>query len=216
VVVPASAEGFESCDFGVNVVGLDVEVHSLLGRLLVASELQENADLGVGQLEFPVDRAARLRQLFLGGVQGGGPETHARVEVVNVDHEVNKAAAMGHDASIKLAVLVGRVEFGPPKSAAGVRTVTLPVVARDVLRAHLARFTPADPEALIFTGAKGKHLRASTFGPAVRWRDVVTELGLPGFHFHDLRHIGNTLAAAAGASTRELMRRFGQSTTRAR
>jgi integrase len=35
------------------------------------------------------------------------------------------------------------------------------------------------------------------------------------FHFHDLRHTGNTLASSAGASTRELMRRFGQSTTRA-
>jgi integrase len=40
-------------------------------------------------------------------------------------------------------------------------------------------------------------------------------MGLPGFTFHDLRHTGNNLAAAAGASTRELMRRFGHSTTRA-
>jgi hypothetical protein len=30
----------------------------------------------------------------------------------------------------KLAVLVGRVEFGPPKSAAGVPTATLPKVAK--------------------------------------------------------------------------------------
>jgi hypothetical protein len=38
---------------------------------------------------------------------------------------------------------------------------------------------------------------------------------LTGFHFHDLRHTGNTLAGAAGASLRELMERMGHSTTRA-
>jgi integrase len=29
-----------------------------------------------------------------------------------------------------------------------------------------------------------------------------------GFHFHDLRHTGDNLAAASGASTRELMHRM--------
>ena len=40
--------------------------------------------------------------------------------------------------------------------------------------------------------------------------------GLPvGFHFHDLRHTGNNLAAASGASTRELMHRMGHGSMRA-
>jgi integrase len=34
-------------------------------------------------------------------------------------------------------------------------------------------------------------------------------------HFHDLRHTGNTLAAASGASLRELMAHMGHSTPRA-
>ncbi len=34
-------------------------------------------------------------------------------------------------------------------------------------------------------------------------------------HFHDLRHTGNTLTAAAGASLRELMDRMGHSSPRA-
>ena len=38
---------------------------------------------------------------------------------------------------------------------------------------------------------------------------------LPGFHFHDLRHTGNNLAAASGASTRELMHRMGHGSMRA-
>ncbi|MGV9805298.1 tyrosine-type recombinase/integrase [Micromonospora chersina] len=40
-------------------------------------------------------------------------------------------------------------------------------------------------------------------------------VGLSGFHFHDLRHTGNTLAAASGVSTRELMHRMGHGTMRA-
>ena len=34
-------------------------------------------------------------------------------------------------------------------------------------------------------------------------------------HFHDLQHTGNHLAAASGASTRELMGRMGHSSMRA-
>ncbi len=42
------------------------------------------------------------------------------------------------------------------------------------------------------------------------------KVGLPAdFHFHDLRHTGNQLAAEAGATTKELMRRMGHSTVRA-
>ena len=37
----------------------------------------------------------------------------------------------------------------------------------------------------------------------------------PALHFHDLRHTGNTMAAAQGASLRELMERMGHSSTRA-
>ena len=39
--------------------------------------------------------------------------------------------------------------------------------------------------------------------------------GLPAIHFHDLRHTGNTLAASAGATLRELMDRMGHDSERA-
>ena len=38
---------------------------------------------------------------------------------------------------------------------------------------------------------------------------------MPELHFHDLRHTGNTLAAATGASTKELMARMGHASPRA-
>ncbi len=38
---------------------------------------------------------------------------------------------------------------------------------------------------------------------------------MPELRFHDLRHTGNTLAAATGASTKELMARMGHASMRA-
>jgi integrase len=38
---------------------------------------------------------------------------------------------------------------------------------------------------------------------------------VPSVHSHDLRHTGGTLAAATGASLKELMARLGHSSTRA-
>ncbi|MEV6345022.1 hypothetical protein [Actinoplanes sp. NPDC051851] len=59
----------------------------------------------------------------------------------------------------KLAVLNGRVEFGPPKSAAGVRVMALPAAAVNALTEHMAEFVGVSPESLVFTGSKGQLLR---------------------------------------------------------
>ncbi|HZM66216.1 MAG TPA: tyrosine-type recombinase/integrase [Nakamurella sp.] len=79
---------------------------------------------------------------------------------------------------------------------------------------HLDAFTADAPDALVFTGVKGGPLRRSNFNKLVDWPAAVASVGLPGLHFHDLRHSGNTLAAPY-ASTRELMARMGHSGTRA-
>ncbi|MGN9911625.1 site-specific integrase [Phytohabitans sp. LJ34] len=116
----------------------------------------------------------------------------------------------------KLAALRNRMEFGPPKSEASNRTVTLPAAAVTALKPHLLQHVAPTPEALVFTGDKGALLRTGNFGRAVRWKATVAAVGLPdGFHFHDLRHTGNNLAASTGASTRELMHRMGHSSMRA-
>ena len=82
----------------------------------------------------------------------------------------------------------------------------------DIL-SHLEDFTALGQDALIFTGPKNAQLRRSNFSRA--WRDAAMAANLTGFHFHDLRRTGNTLAGAAGASLRELTERMGHSTTRA-
>lgn len=99
--------------------------------------------------------------------------------------------------------------LGPPKSRAGLRTVGLPNGILTELRDHLAQFVSPEPTALVFTGPKGAPIRRSNFNPLVGWLEAVEAIGEPGLHFHDLRHTGNTLAAATGVSTRDLMARMG-------
>ncbi|MEJ3748471.1 site-specific integrase [Actinomycetes bacterium KLBMP 9797] len=116
----------------------------------------------------------------------------------------------------KLAALRNRMEFGPPKSEAGNRSVTLPAAALDALRSHLKEYVGTGADALVFTGEKRALLRGGNFGRAVKWKETVKAVGLPeGFHFHDLRHTGNNLAASTGASTRDLMHRMGHASMRA-
>ncbi|MEV0397562.1 tyrosine-type recombinase/integrase [Polymorphospora rubra] len=109
----------------------------------------------------------------------------------------------------------GRLIFGPPKSAAGRRTVSVPAAIRGDLAIHLRDFVADESDALIFTGTRGGILRRPNFQRGSRWTESVTQAGLPGFHFHDLRHTGNTLAASTGASLADLMSRMGHGSTRA-
>ena len=91
--------------------------------------------------------------------------------------------------------------------------MTIPPPLVPQLAEHLERYTGAAPDALVFTGSKGAPLDRSRWG--VMWRKARATVGRPDLKFHDLRHTGNTLAAATGASTRELMARMGHSSSRA-
>lgn len=102
------------------------------------------------------------------------------------------------------------------KSAAGTRSVAIPALVLPDLLSHLSEYTSDAPDAVVFLGELGGLLRRSNFRRATQWRTTVQSAGLPAdFHFHDLRHTGNQLAAEAGATTKELMRRMGHSTVRA-
>jgi integrase len=113
--------------------------------------------------------------------------------------------------------LPGRgIVFGPPKSRAGVREVAIPEALRDDLSKHLVTFVAEDPDALLFTGElSGGPVRRSNFSQRVKWTTMVVRLGMPGLHFHDLRHAGNIWASKSGTSTRDLMARMGHDDMRA-
>lgn len=112
--------------------------------------------------------------------------------------------------------VVGRgIVVGPPKSRAGVRTVSVPAAIRPEIVKHLMTYVDPGPTALVFTGPKGGALRRAHFNNLTRWVETVREIGVPGLHFHDLRHTGNLLAAQTGASTKDLMARMGHDDMRA-
>jgi integrase len=108
----------------------------------------------------------------------------------------------------------GQLSLGPPKSAAGRRTVVFPEPIVPELRSHLDRIAESENDGLVFVGPGGASLRRTNFRQRV-WLPALKAAGLPAMHFHDLRHTGNALTANAGANLRELMARMGHSSTRA-
>jgi integrase len=107
----------------------------------------------------------------------------------------------------------GTLVLGPPKTEAGRRIVTVPDVLLTELEAHLQSHAAPEADGLLFPGAVGQPVNRKTFYRA--WNRATDTVGLAGFRFHDLRHTGNTMAAATGASTKELMVRMGHSSPRA-
>jgi integrase len=108
----------------------------------------------------------------------------------------------------------GALLLGPPKSEAGHRTIALPPFLVPELETHLARFAASGTDGRVFPGERGGPLRRHVVQK--HWAQARATVKLPaGFRFHDLRHTANTLTAATGASTRELMHRMGQASPQA-
>jgi len=108
----------------------------------------------------------------------------------------------------------GGFAFGSSKPRAAIRSGPIPEVLISIIRWHLACFAEQGDEGLIFTSPAGKPLRHTNFRRRV-WLPALKAAELPAIYFHDLRHTGNTLAANAGASLRELMERIGHDSERA-
>ncbi len=103
--------------------------------------------------------------------------------------------------------------LGPPKSLAGRRNIAIPKELVRILDEHLSAYVQPEPDALVFTGEKGAPITTQHWSH--KFREAANTAGADGLHFHDLRHLAGTIAAATGASTRELMARLGHSTPRA-
>lgn len=104
----------------------------------------------------------------------------------------------------------GETLIGPPKTAAGRRTLALSAELVPELEDHLALWVSPEPTALMFVGEKGDAVRPGVWQK--EWDRARGLVGLGHLHLHDLRHVAGTLAAATGAGTKEIMRRLGHAT----
>ena len=99
---------------------------------------------------------------------------------------------------------------GPPKTDSSVRDVSIPPHVVPVLRDHVARHAGKGRDGLVFPASGGGFLSPSAlysvYYPAREKADR------PDLRWHDLRHTGAVLAAATGATLKELMSRLGHST----
>jgi integrase len=108
----------------------------------------------------------------------------------------------------QLLDVAGRLSFGPPKTRAGVRLVSVPASLVDVLAEHLGS-APVTDSGLAFPTPSGLPMRRSNFRTV--WRRTVADTPLEGLVFHELRHTAAALAIAQGAHPLAIKERLGHS-----
>jgi integrase len=106
----------------------------------------------------------------------------------------------------------GKLLVGPPKTAAGRRSIQLPQFAVDALHDHRRRMMAEGHAASewLFCDTKGGPLRKSNF---IRkdYKPLLKRAGLPSIRFHDLRHTMATLLLSLGEHPKVVQERLGHS-----
>jgi integrase len=100
-----------------------------------------------------------------------------------------------------------------PRANAGLRDVAIPPHIIPAIEQHLAKHVGKNRDSLIFPTENGGHLQPSTLYR--HWYRARAKAKRNDLRWHDLRHPGDVLAAATGASLAELMARLGHSTPQA-
>lgn len=105
-----------------------------------------------------------------------------------------------------------KVVVAKTKTARSERPVTIPPHVAQMVREHMTTpgRTGKGPEAFLFTTTKGNRLSQQALMPAVK--RGYRKIGRGELRIHDLRAVGATFAAQAGATTKELMARLGHTT----
>lgn len=83
------------------------------------------------------------------------------------------------------------------------------------LSEHVRIYVKDEPGALVFPGVMGGPMRRGNFNKMSAWPHAVESIGMPGLHFHDLRHTGNQFASESKAGLKDLIARMGHDSERA-
>ena len=96
-----------------------------------------------------------------------------------------------------------------PKTAAGVRSITISRETAVILGEHVERFTAPGLDSLVFPNKAGNPLISSSFWQHY-FKPALDAVGL-ACRFHDLRHTSVALAIAEGAHPKAIQTRMGHS-----
>lgn len=110
-----------------------------------------------------------------------------------------------------VAEVDGDLVVGPPKSASGIRTLTLSSSLTTHLMTHLAKQENCGPETLIFQDSRGRQIKNYLFASAWKRALIATGLDGKGHNPHTLRHFSGTQMSLNGASVSELQAWLGDS-----
>jgi integrase len=99
-----------------------------------------------------------------------------------------------------------------PKSRSAVRTVPIPGILSDVLRAYLREWKP-NPDRLLFATRTGKPHTSNKVVQRKLW-PILDSLKIPRAGFHAFRHAASTLLIDLGASPATVQAQLGHSDPR--
>ena len=168
-------------------------------------------------------RSGELRELRRGDVVLGRDEAGEPFGWVHVRRGVVRASTGETAPGTRTAVHVG-----PPKTDAGIRTVSIPTFLLPTVREHLLQHASPGENGLLFSSERdpNAHLSEATLNGRAAildsdgnvrtagfgWREARRQAGREDLDLHDLRHTGASMAGEEGASMAELMYRLGHST----
>ncbi|MGI5952071.1 MAG: tyrosine-type recombinase/integrase [Brooklawnia sp.] len=172
-------------------------------------------ELGIIMTEMP-DRYASMVALAAWCAPRFGELTELRRKDVSFERDAQGVPVAG-TLHISRAVVWADPDtpvVKEPKSAAGIRDVSIPPHVIPLLVDHLEKFAQPGPDGLLFPAVEsGGHMKHGALYKV--FRRARAKAGRPDLRWHDLRHTGATMAAQAGATLRELMNRLGHSDVRA-
>ena len=149
--------------------------------------------------------------IWLGAVLGLRWGECAGLRVGRIDF-LDRRLAVAEQAT---RVAHGRILFGPPKSAAGRRTISVPAELIDLLSRHLAArgLSAADDDALVFVAPDGGVIDYAHWRQRV-WLPACHQAGVEGLTFHDLRRANATAMIAERVDIKTAQVRLGHADPR--
>jgi integrase len=140
-----------------------------------------------------------------------GEVLELRRKDVDVDCET---VSVSGDVTHRASADGSRCRIDTPKDNKAARVVIPPHIRSDI-KAHLDQHVAKDPDALLFTPARGGcHVNDRVFAKDV-FKPALKTLGREDMRVHDLRHFAGTMTARVG-NLPETMARLRHSTVKAR